>query len=672
MSSSEVPEIVEPRRSRNHLRRSFWRQLRRNVTRLNRPILLISVLALIAIVVIAGLIIITDAQNRLHRSWATLARVVATLNSTPGNELTYSDFERLQATVQDFRSDLETTRNQIAVLRPLVGPGSDQAASLKVLDAAFELALASEDVLAGLEPTLFFLASGETDENVVLQISSGERVVDLLNLGNPRFLSGSEHLSQARSTIDDLALDSASPGTLILAQGLHAYHAQLEAIIAVLLDAPDLLTLALGLDEDQSYLVLAQNNDEIRPSGGYISTYGWMVVHNGRVVDYDYSPTTTTSPTPPSNELVAELTIPDWWLQFDAPIYAAWDGSWYADFSSTAEMAAWYYNSGDNPQTPVDGVIAIDITGFEYLLEGLDSVTVEGYDEEVTPENFRDVVYAIRAGTNDEERSLTHKYFLAALYRQIMANWQETDRERGPEMFGAALRALQEKHILFYFADERLNRAVQTLGWAGTQESATAHDYLMIADANLGNKSNHSITRQLLYDVALQLDNTLESKLTLVYDYSALNARNDPAIAPAHYNRIDYFNLLQVFTPAGSTLLSSDDLWNIPDSETTQDHTNFIALTLVAYNTAENFNLAYTTPPVIEQFGSYRRYRLLIQKQPGTHNDPVTVQVRLPDGAQLVDSSPEPAAIYRLEQEVLEFRTTLATDLWIEVIYSVD
>jgi len=664
---------AQPRRPRSrHHRRSPLRRFRYWLARANRPTLLIGVLAVIAIVVIVALILVTTAQNRIQSSWATLGHIVKSLNSTPGTELTLTDLERLRLAVKDFQGALGTARQQTAVLRPLAALAPDQESTFALLDAANELALAADDILAGLEPVLFFLASGSTDESVTLQISLGERAVDLLRLGRERFESAEAHLAAAQAGLDSLVLETASADTLILAQQATAYLTQIQAINAVLLDAPELLTLALGLDEDQHYLVLAMNNDEIRPSGGYLSTYGWMQVHDGRVVDYAYYPTTPTSPTPPPASMADQVDIPEWWFQFENPIYAAWDGSWYADFPATAAMAAWYYNAGENPHAPVDGVIAIDITGFEYLLEGLGSVTVAEYEEAVTPETFREVVYAIRAGQDYEERALSHKQFLAALYRQIMADWQNIDREHGPELIGAALRALQEKHIMFYFTDERLNHAVRILGWAGAQQAATGHDYLLVADANLGNKSNNSITRQIIYYASLQPDGTVEGDLTLAYDYPASAAGRDPAVNPAHYGRLDYFNLLQVFTPAGSTLLSSDDLWNAPESETTQSHTDFVALTLVEYNTTENFSLSYATPALVEEFGSYRRYRLLVQKQPGSRADPLTVQISLPVGAELVSTSPEAVATYEIAQKVLEFRATLVTDQWIEVVYRVE
>ncbi len=229
------------------------------------------------------------------------------------------------------------------------------------------------------------------------------------------------------------AIDLASaPSNIVLSFGeLNNYYDQLASINKVLTDAPDFLTAALGLDGERNYLVLSQNNDELRPSGGYLSTYGWLTIRNGRVTNYNYSPTSRTSPNPPPASLASQLNIPDWWLRFSEPIYAAWDGSWYADFPSTARMAMWYYNTGDNPQSPVDGAISIDITGFEYLLDVLGSVTVPGYSGTVSSSNFRDVVYDIRAYGGGE---VPHKRFIAALYQEIFTEWQNVsfDAKRRP------------------------------------------------------------------------------------------------------------------------------------------------------------------------------------------------------------------------------------------------
>src|SRR5690606_14865862 len=239
-----------------------------------------------------------------------------------------------------------------------------------------------------------------------------------------------------------------------------------------LMNAPELLTAAMGLNEQQSYLILSQNSDELRPSGGYISTFGWMTVRNGRVTGYNYSPTTATSPNPPREDEQRQISLPDWWIRYNRPIYAAWDGSWYADFPSTADMAMWYYNKGNNPQSPVGGVIAIDIIGFEKVLAALGSVVVPGYTEVVTPENFRQVVYGIRTEGQ-------HKQFISDLYQQIFNEWQNasTDPQASTRLLGEVLEAIQQNHIMFFFADAQLNEAVNLLGWSGAQQPGRNQDY---------------------------------------------------------------------------------------------------------------------------------------------------------------------------------------------------
>src|SRR5262249_35036351 len=157
-------------------------------------------------------------------------------------------------------------------------------------------------------------------------------------------------------------------------------------------------------------------------------------------------------------------------------------------------------------------------------------VTVPGYENTpVTADNFRQVIYDIRDfGGGDDP----HKKFLAALYQQIFTEWENVsaDSTKDAALLGVLLQALQEKHIMLYFSDPELEQAVNLTGWSGAQGTATDNDYLMVVDANLGNKSNHSIIRSLSYDVDVQDDGSVKGKATLSYDYSARTAANDPGV----------------------------------------------------------------------------------------------------------------------------------------------
>ncbi len=672
LSPEPVPELVRKKRRRSSSSGSarFIRRARRKLNRVKWGTIILVGVALIAVVVVGSLALAADGNNRVRSAFSSLERVASSLNAKPRTELTLNDFNRLETSIMEVVGSLQTARSQLGLFRPLTAVNGEMASSLTQLDASLELALAAQEMLNGLRPTLFFLVAGDDEEQVVTQISSGERVVELLEIGRGSFLQAGEHLQAASLKMDELNPASLTPDLILNVDRLTAYHEQLVQANRVLIEAPDLLTSVLGLTEERSYLILSQNSDELRPSGGYISTFGWMTVRNGRVTGYSYSPTTATSPNPPPAAQASAITVPNWWIRYNQPIYAAWDGSWYADFPSTAKMAAWYYDGGNNPQSPVDGVIAIDIVGFEKILNALQRVVVPGYDDIITPDNFRQVVYGIReSGLEDA----AHKEFIAAVYQQIFRDWQtaSSDAETSTRLLGEMLDAVQKKHIMVYLADEAVNDAVVLLGWAGAQIPAEDHDYLMVADANLGNKSNHSIFRQITYDVDIQPNGSLSSRATVAYDYSDRIAAEDPAIDAEFHGPLDYNNLLQVFVPPGSDLESTSNLSQEPRVVDQHGQRIFVARVSVPYDTSARFQYSYQTPALIETVGPYQRYRLLVQKQPGTQPNPVSVQVTLPENATPIGISPEPAASYNLDRPILEFRLTLDTDQWVEVVYQV-
>jgi len=664
-----LPISAQKQYHRRRRSRSKWlRPVRRLLRRVKWTSVFIVLIAIIVVGIVGGLALMADTMNQVNSSLSSLNRVSQSLRAKPGTELTLNDFNRLQSSVTDLTGSLSTARTRLGILRPFRGWNSDLNATITLVDASQNLTLAADTMLKALQPTLFFLVSGDDSESVTVQISSGERIVELLSLGRGLFLSADEFLSAAQDEIDKLDLSQLSPAVILNIESLIRYHNQLGEINNILQQAPELLTAALGLAGEQSYLVLSQNSDELRPSGGYISTYGWMTVRNGRITDYSYSPTTATSPNPPGAQFANEIQVPEWWIQYGQPIYAAWDGSWYADFPKTAEMAMWYYNAGNNPRSPVSGVLSIDIRGFEAILKSLGSVVVPGYEEVVTPENFRTIVYAKSAENQADD---LHKRFIASIYQQIFTDWQNAsaDPEVNARLLGAVLEALQQKHIMFYSADENVNVAVNLLGWSGAQTSATGEDYLLTADANLGNKSNRSIVRQLTLDVDIQPDGSLVNRAAIAYDYSARVANNDPGYNPPFLGPADYNNLLQVFTPLGSAIIESTNFNSDPETVYTDTHTIFVSRLTVPFDGSERFQLSYRTPPLVEAFGPYQRYTLVLQKQPGTLGDQANVQITLPDGATPITINPPPAASYVLDRPILEFLLKLESDQTIEIIY---
>lgn len=653
--SQDIASLVKKRRRRRrrHRLRIPWRR-----------VAIISTVV-VAVLIASSLALVADANNRVESSSESLERLLNSIDTKSGTQLTIVDFDRVLAGLDDFQDNLLAARRQTLFLRPFGLLDDNLAASFDSLDATLSMTLAAQEMMRGVEPTLFFVLEGNTGEDAVIRFSSGERIVELLEIGQASFVNAQDHLQEAEDHLSEIELSDLSADNFLQTDTLQNYLADLRDANRLLIDMPNLLTMALGLEEERHYLILAQNSDELRPSGGYISTYGLVSVRGGRLVDYDYFPSTVTSPTPPPDTFADEFTIPDWWLRYQQPIFAAWDGSWYPDFTQTAELARWYYNNGGNRRAPVDGVFALDIWGFEAILQALGSVTVPEYNVVVNTNNFRQVVYDIRAFGGDENE---HKDFLAALYAQIFGDWQTLDHDqaRANELIGVALDALREKHLMFHFADVQLNDALTVLGWNGEQTAIDEHDYLMVVDANLGNKSNRSVVRQITYDVEIN-DNAINSRVAVTYDYPITLANNDPAVNPEYHGPLDYRNILQIFVPPGSTI--NDDSTPNFQSVASEGYAIWVQRGGVDYDSRERYEFEYQNNASIESLGDYQRYRLLIEKQPGTDAEIVAVQIALPADVTVVSTTPAAAASYNLERPILDFRLTLNEDQWIEVIY---
>jgi len=671
-SAASAAGSPQPAKHRRH--KSFgpkwFRRLRRWLRlRLHFTKIIVALVVVLVVVSVGALVLVTDATSRINSTLGNLERVVTSIGSRVESGLTLDDFDRLRSSLSDVISTLSSVQRQVGLVRPVLRFDPGLQATFASMDITQQLARSANELLAGLQPALFFLMGRQDSDSAAAPISSGERLVELLRIGRPSFLNAQMFLDESSQLLADIDRSTLTTSALLLLEDLEVYHEQIRSIQSILMVSPDLLTSALGLDGDRSYLVLSQNSDEIRPSGGYVSTYGWLTVRRGRVIDYNYSPTTASSPNPPPDTLADRIEIPDWWINYAQPVYAAWDGSWSPDFPTTARMAMWFYNEGNNPHSPVDGVISIDIVAFEYILEALGQVTVADYNAVVHSGNFRDVVYDIRAfGEGD----LPHKRFLAALYRQIFADWQATasDPEKSAAILSALLRAVQEKHIMLSLVDPNVNNAVSLLGWSGEQSDAIGRDYLMIVDSNLGNKSNSSIRRQVIYDADIQSDQSVASRTTVLYDYPASVASSDPAVNEEYHGRLDYNNLLQVFVPFNTTLIQTTG--DILNESLINNATNsqIVGDVRVPFDTSVRVQFAYNTQGVVQSMGEFERYQLVIQKQPGMRAELVNVQVTLPPDAVVVSTSPEPVASYSIGRPILEFRFEMSSDQEIEVVFA--
>ena len=160
----------------------------------------------------------------------------------------------------------------------------------------------------------------------------------------------------------------------------------------------------LGTDQAQSYLVLAQNRDELRATGGFISGIGLLTMEDGKILQFDLGDSyqiddfSKAYPAPP--EPLKRFMLADYWVTRDA--------NWSPDFPTTAQQAQALYTLSTGVQT--QGVIAFNQQMVKKILEVIGPVQVPGTDEPVTAANVED--YMRQAWAPAPQEGLSQEWWL--------------------------------------------------------------------------------------------------------------------------------------------------------------------------------------------------------------------------------------------------------------------
>lgn len=388
------------------------------------------------------------------------------------------------------------------------------------------------------------------------------------------------------------------------------------------------LSQLLGFDAPQTYLLLFQNVNELRPTGGFIGSYGLLTLEKGKItnlaIDDIYNLDGLLDEKgkniPPPEPLRQILGVENLRIR---------DANFDPDFPVSAALILDLYQQATD-QKPA-GVIATDLYLLEKLLQTTGPVYLAFYDEYISAENlYERAQYHSEAGYF--QGSQQKKIFLSNLTHKILTTVFAEENQPLKNYLPTILNALTEKHLLVYLGDSQLQGELMQTDWTG-KIPATGGDFLYAVDANLGaTKANYFVNRSQKYQISNPTrEGTLVGQATLSYDHSGES--NAWPGGP-------YKNYLRVYVPRGAklqtaTLTKNDDsplnVARYIATTTASDKTVFAyAFEIQAGETAV-VTFTYQLPLTTD----LDNYDLTVLKQPGTDAEPLTVIFELPFGRQL-------------------------------------
>lgn len=375
----------------------------------------------------------------------------------------------------------------------------------------------------------------------------------------------------------------------------------------------------------RTYIVLFQNNYELRPTGGFISTYGELTFAHGfftgiefhdvygEVDDHDF--------VEPPLILSALLSSEEY------QGHTFRDANFDPDFNKTRDELIEFYKI-TNPDARVDGVIAADFTFLEQLVALYEPLEVEGY--ELTEQNLFETLSAVVSDIDRhneealaERKSITSPLVKTILFKSVILPW------RLLAIRDLAAQAFEEKHLLASFTRSGLQSSFHSRNWDGALPQSTMGDFLAINDGNYGGmKSNRYITRDVQYELEVTektdvLGNPIV-KATVTVTLSHEGTWNIPLSGA-------YTGYLRTMIPLGSNVEVGSEITE--DREDTEVLGEMVEL---APGESVSYTYSYELPEYVWSDGSYY---LHLHKQPGTEGDRYRVVVKVPQGMSMESST---------------------------------
>ncbi len=318
-----------------------------------------------------------------------------------------------------------------------------------------------------------------------------------------------------------------------------------ESFKAVNSFLPDLL----GVKERKRYLILFQNEGEIRSTGGWLTSYGIVGIEGGQIrelfVDDIYNADGALRVqnkrfTPPRSMSNA-LEITNW------PFSLV---NWYPDLADTLTEAEPFISELGKGSS-LEGLITIDVSFVKELLERWGGIEVPGETELITSENLDSKIFQMHEEFVPGSTQKTT--FLANLANEIVKKLLSMNIA---DLMGIAdifEETLDEKHLQATFKNKDAYNFFSSRNWANSM-SNKYNDAPISIDWNWGgNKANLYLDKNYSLTINIKDEDTID----FIYSINVENTSTENV-----YPEGDYINYQRIYIPPQAKILRINGIEN--------------------------------------------------------------------------------------------------------------
>ncbi len=301
---------------------------------------------------------------------------------------------------------------------------------------------------------------------------------------------------------------------------------------------------------DARLLLVAQDTQELRPTGGYIGSFGILRVHDGVVELESYQSfedlPAADPPLAPPPGLDQILTHP-WGLE---------NGNWWPDFPTSAANLRDLLQRQGGP--PVDGVVAITEDLLGQLVGVFQPVQLPSYDQPVVADGFEQrALYEVEL---KRPLDTPRKKFIIELAHEVVDRIFTLHADQVPQVAEIMDAAVGRGDLQVWFADRARQGLLDGTMIAGALPRPAGGDFLSVVEFNASaSKANAQLERTITYTVSKGgFGGRLVGHVTIHYVNHGTRTEINPY----------YAGDVRIYVPLGTDLVPEDE--PVLDADTEQ------------------------------------------------------------------------------------------------------
>lgn len=593
--------------------------------------IIITVVALLLLAILYKGVRIGIAAQQSYRNLTNLQTVAE-------NGLVDGDVNAMQLALFNSSQSLNSLDDEIGPLTPILrrlsgvtSIGTTLAHAPELLDVGQAYLAIADQGLAITGPSI----ASNTGQPILT------RLADAASASESDFAALAEQVSAVSSRLETLPLSEMHPAISTRKDQIQAY----SALLGPLLQLAPILPELTGTDEPKTYLLLVQNNHELRATGGFITAVGMLQMENAEIAELNFSDSYEIA-----NNSVDHPWAPEPMQKYlGVELMFLRDVNWSPDFPTTAQLARTIY--GLDEGVYVDGVVSVDLNAVQTLMGGLGRIRLAGVDQPIDENNIIDQMKLFwQQGASDEETQAKEAVGVGQWWQQrkdfmpILGEAAITRIKNGDvdyvKLADAIQDALAERSIQIWLNDPTAAEYLAELGWDGGVRAKLDSDYLALVDSNFGyNKVDSVMEREIDYTVDWPNgpDGPAEAQVQISYLHGG-NAPQDHEcdLTPRYGSTYDdmadrcYFNYVRLYVPQGSQLIdvAGVDVETVSTRGGEGNTQMFGAYFVMGPNTQHVVSFRYQLPDSIKADG----YNLIVRRQSGT--GPIDLALQIADRSE--------------------------------------